>query len=430
MKGGMRGTSATARGPRTRGFVLPLCALALACLGTGCKLKVIVPIQVESDASTSTASDVTPTVSDSYYLLSPNGTAGTAATLAYDHDTGQLTPSTSVSLSNPGGSSDVIAHALSHDGRFYYAVSSDGGAHQVIHGYAVDQTDGSLTEMAQSPWYLAAWGGYGNYLEIDPQDRFLFTVAYTNPGRVMGYSIDPTDGSLNPLAGYPFDMTEGGTKAAATQPGEMVFQPTQDRLYVIHKFLPGVSVYDVDPTTGTLTSISGSPFTFASASGTWTSHLRITPDGKFLYVSGGGNGPDSFGIFSLGPTGAPSEVAWGMAALPGMGTSTEDLIDLDPTGRNLLVHPLASTRLYSYAIDASTGLLTLNSGSYFTAAGNLPVSFDEGGRRLFFADAAGSRIRVYAFDPTTGTVGAELATSPYNLGSDIAAAPLLLKLSH
>jgi len=97
------------------------------------------------------------------------------------------------------------------------------------------------------------------------------------PGNVSGYTISPATGALAAFAGSPF--------AAGEEPLSMAVDPSGKFAYVVNGGFPGtVSGFTIDPVTGALTAIGGSPF----AAGVFSNSVAVHPSGKFVYVSNAG----------------------------------------------------------------------------------------------------------------------------------------------
>ena len=82
-------------------------------------------------------------------------------------------------------------------------MSADAGN---VAGYAIDPSTGALSPISGSPF---ATGSDPKNVSTDPSGRFLY-VANTRVGTlgydtISGYAIDPTTGALTPLSGSPFE---------------------------------------------------------------------------------------------------------------------------------------------------------------------------------------------------------------------------------
>ena len=86
---------------------------------------------------------------------------------------------------------------------------------------------------------------------VAPSGRFAY-VANEDFINVSGYTINPSTGALTAIAGSPF--------AAGFAPFSVAVDPSGRFAYVANVNSGNVSGYTIDPTTGALTAIMGSPF--------------------------------------------------------------------------------------------------------------------------------------------------------------------------
>jgi 6-phosphogluconolactonase len=119
-----------------------------------------------------------------------------------------------------------------------------------------------------------------------------------------------------------------------------------------------ILVYREDPNSGTLTEITGSPYT----AGDGASSLVIHPSGKFLYVSNPGQGEDDISLFNIGVNGSLVEVTR-TSVLP---NTLPEFLAMDPGGNYLYVANVGSNNISVFSIDSSNGMLTQVTGSPFT----------------------------------------------------------------
>ncbi len=143
-----------------------------------------------------------------------------------------------------------------------------------ISGYTIDSATGALTTIAGSPF---ASGGAGpQSAALDPSGKFLYVVNGSlenfSGDNVSGYTINPTTGALTPITGSPFPAGSGPEYVAVDPSGKFV--------YVTNSISDTLSGYAINPATGALTAIAGSPF----AAGSAPAVVAVDPSGKFVYV--------------------------------------------------------------------------------------------------------------------------------------------------
>ena len=168
----------------------------------------------------------------------------------------------------------MVAHP---SGDFVYAADLRGR----IYGYRVNRTDGSLAALAGMPLMI---GGQAITAAIDPQGRFLY-VGNSGDNSLYAYSIGAASGALTPVTGSPFIL--GAT------PAGVCFHPAGGFAYVSSiassaTTQGGIRVFSVDPVSGVPREIAGSPF----ATTVFGGGLAVHPNGNFLFDS-------SFGVHVL-----------------------------------------------------------------------------------------------------------------------------------
>lgn len=316
------------------------------------------------------------------------------ASFAIDAATGALTRQ--ADLPAAGGPSVL---ALSPDRRVLYAGQRNPGA---ISSFRIDQATGALglqgsVSVTDAPTFLAPdrTGRYllsayyqGAYAAVyplgpdgavgapaidrqetaigahaiatDPSNRFAFVPHIS---RVQDNVLEPPKNTPGPnfIAQFRFDAETGRLTPNApfrVEQGELVgprhycFHPDKELVYFSDEQGCSVSVYHLDPATGTLAVVQRVGTLPDGFSGRNTcSQIHLTPSATFLYV--GNRGHNSIAGFAvdaatghLKPLGhAPTE------AVP-------SAFGLDPGGNFLFAAGTATGRLASYRIDAGTGALT------------------------------------------------------------------------
>lgn len=202
--------------------------------------------------------------------LTPNGGGGGGhiIPMKIDPNSGNLTRLKSVL--GPGNAVTVFADP---SGKFLYASDFNTG---VLWAYAIDPNTGNLTNLSGSP-YSTQFAGNGGPMAIDPSGKFIFYVP--NPsGAIVTFVRNTSDGSLNLSSGLiPIDNN---------QPFWLLVDPSGKFLYAADHSDPSggeISVFAIDSTTGALTELPGSPFTFQANSEPWG--LAMSSNGQFLFAA-------------------------------------------------------------------------------------------------------------------------------------------------
>jgi 6-phosphogluconolactonase (cycloisomerase 2 family) len=205
------------------------------------------------------------------------------------------------------------------------------------------------------------------------QNQFVYTNDNVTTGEaqssntVSAFLIAP-DGSLSLIPGSPF-KTGGSGGGSNIDPEEIAVTTRQyaSFLYAANDGSGTISAFKINPSTGFLTHVNGSPFLADGAPGGDYS-LAITPDSKFLYATA--ETTTVIHIYSIGVNGSLTEVSG--SPFP-TGANSQGL-KVTANGRFLIVGQGSSNTVAVYAI-ASTGTLTPVPGSPFPAS-SAPFAID------------------------------------------------------
>ena len=258
----------------------------------------------------------------------------------------------------------------------------------------------SLAVLALLPVGLAAQG-------------FIYTNNDTTPNSISAYYF-ALNGSQSPVSGQPFatggDGSGGGFYAA-------------NRIIVVNNFLYAsnsgsntVSAYSIDPASGYLTPVSGSPFSTAASNDPSQSGISLaaTPDGKYLFA--GSTGYDAnfnlapITIFSIDPTTGALTMT-NKSTVPAGGPMSS--MKVSPDGKYLLVAIPGSSEIAVLAIHGPGNLHEVHNSPYVLSSGAATsVDINCAGNLVF---AGGTTGNIYAFNFSHGGLS-PVAGSPYAAG--------------
>ena len=189
-------------------------------------------------------------------------------------------------------------------GRFLYATQSSSnhaGAAVVAFSVGTGTNAGVLTKVGTYTAPVFEMAG-------DPSGSFMIGISgqtasygFTDDDNLYVYAINQTTGAL----------TVPGTKYATTNaPYNIAMQPTTTNGEYVYSFslndagtsANAVEGYQLDPTTGVLTAVLGSPFTTLQV----TPWGQFDPSGSYLFYYFG-TAPANLGVFSVGTNGALSQ---------------------------------------------------------------------------------------------------------------------------
>jgi 6-phosphogluconolactonase (cycloisomerase 2 family) len=325
----------------------------------------------------------------SRFAYVPNFSSGTISVYTVNPKTGQLRSNGYVLAE----SSTATAATVDPSGKFLYAAGGgtpvSGGT---ISAYTINASTGQLTLVTGSPW--ATEGGAAAQVTVDPSGKFVYVLNQGNyfesaDGSVSAFTIDGGTGALTPVMGSPFTT---GVGAAS-----MAIDPTGRFAYVGNfgdqqgENLPGdVSAYTIDPTSGALTPIAGSPF--LRSSGAYA--VAVAPSGEFGYVLGE-TSTNEITAFSINPTTGVPTVAGSPFTL-GEAANVHSMV-ITPSGKFIYVvgdNPTGT--IAALSINAATGAVTPVTGSPF-ATGDNPefATIDPNGTLLYVTNDGSGEIWTY-----------------------------------
>ena len=105
-----------------------------------------------------------------------------------------------------------------------------------------------------------------------PTFLFLLEGKGVPTGTIHVFTVNPSTGAITEVAGSPFN--------AGLTPNQLVVDPTGRFLYVTNQQSEDITAFSVDSSSGVLTELPGSPFPIGGAPVT----SGIDPTGRFFYV--------------------------------------------------------------------------------------------------------------------------------------------------
>jgi len=311
--------------------------------------------------------------------------------MKFNNETGKITPvSTQDDIKNPS--------YLTISGDFVYAVSeTNGDTPGGIYAYHFDRKTGQLHFLNNK----LTGGDDPCYVEADSSGKFVAVANYSggsltlfrtddkgalsgnkqfiqhvggsvNPARQFGPHVHETVFSpdqkylLTPDLGkdkvmvYQFDRNAAEpltlykeiTTDSGAGPRHITFHPTLPYAYLIDEMIPFVTAF----------SYSGGDFTQIQKLPTWPENftgkkdgaeLKVSPDGKFLYISHRGD-QNEIGIYSIDQKTGKITLK---GTQPDNGKGPRDF-EIDPSGKFLLVANQQTNNIVTYKVNKETGLLT------------------------------------------------------------------------
>jgi 6-phosphogluconolactonase len=232
--------------------------------------------------------------------------------------------------------------AMDPGGAFLYVVNI--GFNEVS-SYSISSSNGALTQVSGSP---VTTGLSPASIAVTPSGKYVY-IPNTNSDSISGYTVN--GGTLQPMVGSPFPAGRG--------PFAITVDPAEHFIFVTNIADSTISVLTIDPSTGILTNIVGSPFNVMQINNTGTAtgavSISIHPSGTLLYVANQIAGNVTF--YSVSSAGVPTEMT-GSPFASGIGSN---FAVVDSTGNFLFVGDQNSKNISVYSVDTTSGALTLQS---------------------------------------------------------------------
>ena len=244
-----------------------------------------------------------------------------------------------------GGTDPIAMVAYWHGGNYNLYVANAGSHNLSV--YSIDQGTGALAPLSPGPSTIAT-GNNPTSVVVAPSASVVYVANHGGSNDISAFSTDLTEvsGSPFPAGGNPLSLAVGGG-------GKFLYSANPDATN------PSISGFSIDPTSGALSQLSGSPFKLPVSQ-----YMATDQTGSYLYVTLGAS-VVGYGIDPA--TGALTKLA-------GFPVATEVnaySVSVDPTNRFLYVTNDGAGNVSGFTLDASTGALTSMAGPPFPA-GNHP----------------------------------------------------------
>src|SRR5215475_5974616 len=168
------------------------------------------------------------------------------------------------------------------------------------------------------------------------------TFVYTNNDRslnsVSAFSVG-ANGALTPVPGSPFLTGGTGIGSGFFAANRITTANVKNFLYAANGGSNNVSAFSINPATGVLTTVPGSPFHTGGSAGKGGISLTTTPNDQFLIAANAGS--VDITVYSIAANGALTAVA-GSPFPAGPGASP-DGIKVTPDGKFLAVARITNT---------------------------------------------------------------------------------------
>ncbi len=246
------------------------------------------------------------------------------------------------------GSSDAIT--ISPAGSFAYISSSDplDGSNGSITTYHIDSASGALIPAGKP---IDTGSNPGNFM-MNIAGTFAFLPVENS---LLVYKVNPTTGALTPVSGSPFPAGDGHSFSMVNPLGTMAYAVDKDNNIV--------QSFSINPTIGTLRPIIGLATT-ESVHG----FITINIAGTFAYgtQSADNDNGNTVSTYAINPTTGAFTPAGPPVATGGSG-SAMGVVTVNPAGTFAYVANYGSNNVSAFSIDNKTGVLSPVAGSLFPA---------------------------------------------------------------
>ena len=269
---------------------------------------------------------------------------------------------------------------------YLYTISEDSNGR--VYGFQVDPTNGSLSTMGFSNTLsssLAVTTPTG--LAADPLGHNLFVLS-SSTSAIDQFSISTIDG-------YPSYFGNDVFSIPGSTPSDLVVDPILSSVYVTD-FSGKLTSYPVN--SGNLTSVGSN---IISPSATQLTTLVMDTFGRYLFS--GNPGAPEVTASAVGTPGHPQSVdAKGLIA----GASPQNLA-LDPSNRFLYTSNTGVSSISLFTVDTATGELTPGSTEMLSGTSTPQgMAIDPTGQFLYIAiqDTGGDEIEFFTIDSASGNL--------------------------
>jgi 6-phosphogluconolactonase (cycloisomerase 2 family) len=215
---------------------------------------------------------------------------------------------------------------------------------------------------------------------------FVYTNNDQLANSVSAFSIG-SNGALTAVPGSPFATGGAGIGGGLYAADRITTAIVKDDLYVANGGSNNVSAFSVNPATGALTPVPGSPFATGGSAGGAGISLATTPNDQFLIAANGGS--LDITVYSIAANGALSPVAGSPFPSGAAGPDFLAGIKVTPNGNFLSVARSFTNTVSMFSITGTGGLIPVP-GSPFPAGGTggaAGVDCDCGSQHLFVGKA-------------------------------------------
>ncbi|MFL6387045.1 MAG: MBG domain-containing protein [Terriglobales bacterium] len=219
-------------------------------------------------------------------------------------------------------------------------------------------------------------------LAAQAQGNYVYVNNQAAANTVSGYSVSAA-GALTQLSGSPFSTGGAGANVVCYGLNRITLSPINNLLFVANTGDRTITSFQINPATGILTRVAGSPFpTLLTLDSCQGISLAATPDGNFLFASSNGQ----IETFTINAGGTLTPLA---TPLTPNCCSPDASMVVSPNGQFLAISNQSNVSMFTI----NAGVLTAVPGSPFSKTGSGSLSgldFSCAADRLYAGEATGS----------------------------------------
>ena len=299
----------------------------------------------------------------------------------------------------------VVSVIASPAGPFLFVIDSDGTA-GALAAYRIDGITGALSLVNES----TANGASAGMVSIDPSGSVL--MIGLSPNKFAIYAINPISGALSIIPGTPITAPSKISSVALHPIGNFVYATLRDS--------NAVAVYSFDLINGAL---SNTLVPCTCQTGPTPVSIAIDPAGRFAFVGHSDNGgvPGGVSVYTINQRSGALTPVTGSPFAAGFLTTA---VEVDPSGSYVYAVNTggSSTNVSAYAINRSTGALSalgtvgtqLSPQAITFIKGTAPVQFVP--KFVYVANQGSNNVSGYAISASTGALTA-IPGSPFPAGA-------------
>lgn len=274
-----------------------------------------------------------------------------------------------------------------------------------VSAFIIDSNSGALTLSGRTPLTLNEQ--QPTSIAIGPSGKQLYVTSYGSSGAsIFAFVSSPSNGALTPVSGSPFPIAAHAIASVVAPSSKFLYFASEDE----GTTTSSISGFSIDPGSGALRPIAGSPF----ASGSCARDITIDPSSRFLYMAGCAILPERGSIpvlvaYSINAAGSLSPVAGSPFPIgDGQVLEPPTAVAVHPSDRFVYAPDPFASSIWVFNLDPGNGTLAPVAGSPFMVGfPNIPnqpvaVALDPAGQ---FAYVVTNRGAISGVDTAGGVWG-------------------------